>query len=475
MTNSLSQVDYSRKWLVMAAVGMGVFLGTIDGSIINVSLPTMMQALKTDFPTIQWVILSYLLTITSLLLSVGRLADIRGKKKIYLLGFIIFTLGSMLCGFSPRAGWLVAFRVIQAIGAAMVTGLGAAIVTEAFPPTERGKAMGLIGTIVSAGIAAGPALGGLLIGAIGWRAIFFVNVPIGVIGVLMVRAFVPDDKPAGRQQFDFGGAGALLISLLSFLLALTLGQRLGFDAPLIIGLLLGFGLFLIIFLLIEHKVTQPMVDLTMFRNSIFSVSILTGFMGFTTMGGIFIIPFYLQNVQGYSAIQVGLLLAVVPVMLSISSPISGILSDRLGTRGLATVGLFLMAISFLILRSLQVDTSTLGYIWRATPLGIGMGIFNSPNNSAIMGSAPKRHLGVASSFIAISRTLGMTTGVAVIGTIFAIRTAVYAGQAVSADLTAAGDVALVHGLQDAMTVVAGVMLVGTFISAISFWSMEERK
>ncbi len=453
----------------MAAVGSGVFLGTIDSSIINVSLPTMMQVLNTDFPTIQWVILSYLLTITSLLLSVGRLADIRGKKKIYLLGFIIFTLGSMLCGLSPSAGWLVAFRILQALGAAMVTALGAAIVTEAFPPTERGKALGISGTIVSVGIATGPALGGLLIGTIGWRAIFFVNVPVGIVGVMMVRAFVPPDNPTGHQRFDFGGAGTLLISLLSFLLALTLGQRWGFDSLFIIGLLLFFILSLFIFMLLEMKAPQPMVDLTMFQNSFFSIGVLTGFMSFIALGGSFILPFYLQDVQGYNAVQVGLLLSVLPIMLSVFSPLSGTLSDRFGTGGLTTIGLLLIALAFLGLRTLQVDTPTLSYILRIIPLGIGVGIFNSPNNSAIMGSAPKTRFGIASSFIAISRTLGQTTGVAVIGTIFAARAAVHAGHTMSADINAAGGVALVNGLQDAVTIVAVMMFLATLISTVGLW------
>jgi EmrB/QacA subfamily drug resistance transporter len=248
----------------------------------------MMEALYTDFPTIQWVILSYLLTITSLLLSVGRLADIRGKKKIYLIGFIVFTLGSALAGLSPNASWLIAFRVLQAVGAALVTALGAAIVTAAFPPTERGKALGIIGTIVSGGIATGPALGGLLIGTIGWRAIFFVNVPVGLIGVLMVRAFVLEDNPRGGQKFDFGGAGSLLVSLLSFLLALTLGQNLGFAAPLILGLFALAAIAIIIFLMIEYRVKHPMVNLDIFHSSIFSVSIVTAFMSFIALGAIFV-------------------------------------------------------------------------------------------------------------------------------------------------------------------------------------------
>jgi len=472
---SFSQPDYSRKWLAMAAVSMGVFLGTIDGSIINVSLPTLMAALETNFPTIQWVILGYLLTVTCLLLSMGRLADIQGKKKIYLIGFVIFTLGSMLCGFSPGAGWLVAFRVIQAVGAAMVMALGSGIITDAFPPHERGKALGLMGTVVSVGIATGPALGGVLIGTVGWRAIFFVNVPVGIIGVFMVRAFVRQDTPAGRQKFDFFGAGALFVGLLSLLLALTLGQGMGFNSPLIWGLLANFILFLGIFLFIEKKVDQPMVDLTMFRKPTFSVGLLTGYMTFVALGGTFILPFYLQGVLGYQAAQVGLLLSVLPITLSITSPLSGMLSDRVGPRGLATAGLLVIALTFLLISTLHTDTSTLGYILRIAPLGIGFGLFQSPNNSAIMGSVIKNRLGIASGFLAMSRTLGQTTGVALFGAIFAIAAAAYAGQTGNVNVDNLPPIALVQGMHDAFIMLAIMMLIGTVISAVGLWKKWEKK
>jgi len=473
--DTFPQADYSRKWLAMAAVSMGVFLGTIDGSIINVSLPTLMEALKTNFPTIQWVILGYLLTVTCLLLSMGRLADIQGKKKIYLIGFVVFTLGSMLCGFSPSAGWLVAFRIIQAVGAAMVMALGSGIITDAFPSHERGKALGLMGTVVSVGIATGPALGGLLLGTVGWRAIFFVNVPIGIVGVFMVRAFVRQDTPTGRQRFDFLGAGTMFISLLSLLLALTLGQSLGFNSLPIWGLLANFILFLAIFLFIERKVDQPMVDLTMFRKPPFSVGLLTGYMTFVALGGVFILPFYLQGVLGYSAAQVGLLLSVLPIALSITSPLSGSLSDRFGTRGLATAGLLVIALTFLLISTLQADTTTWGYILRMAPLGIGFGLFQSPNNSAIMGSVIKKRLGIASGFLAMSRTLGQTTGVALFGAIFAIAAAAYAGQTGNINVDSLPPNALVLGMHDAFIILAAMMLVGTGISAVGLWKKWETK
>ena len=220
--------DYSRKWHAMATVGTGVFLATVDGSIINVSLPTLVRELHTEFAVVQWVVLAYLLTITCTMAGIGRLADMVGKKSIYMAGFIIFTTGSALCGLSPTVEWLIGFRTLQAIGAAMTMALGAAIVTESFPPDERGKAMGVIGTIVSMGIVLGPALGGVILGLLSWRWIFYVNLPVGIIGTIMVRRNLPNFKPRGRQQFDILGALLLCLSILFLLIGLTLGQQQGF-------------------------------------------------------------------------------------------------------------------------------------------------------------------------------------------------------------------------------------------------------
>ena len=206
-------VDYSRKWLVMAAVGSGLFLSTIDGSIVNLALPTLSRTFGSPFAVVQWVVLAYLLTISTLLLSVGRLGDMIGKKPLYAAGFIIFTIGSMLCGIAPSVYWLIAFRVIQGAGAVMLTALGLAILTEAFPTSERGKALGIGGAVISVGIVVGPVLGGLIIGAFSWRWIFYVNVPVGVMGTLLTLRYVPGTKPAGGQRFDYWGAITLFVSL----------------------------------------------------------------------------------------------------------------------------------------------------------------------------------------------------------------------------------------------------------------------
>ncbi len=329
----------SHKWLVMAAVGMSTFLATVDGSIVNVALPTMVDRLGTDFPTIQWVVVGYLLTMATLLLGVGRLADMRGKKPIFIAGLVIFILGSLLCGLSTSVYWLIGFRVLQAVGAAMALAIGPAIITETFPPSERGKALGIGGTIVSLGSITGPTMGGLIINALDWHWIFFVNVPIGIVGVLMALRFIPATRPAGRQSFDFGGAATLFVSMLSLLLGLTVGQGLGFTDPRVLALFAGFALFLILFAIIEQRVAQPMVDLTMFRNALFSVSLITGFVTFVAAAGAFLLlPFYLQNVLGYGTQQIGILMSIVPITMGATAPISGSLSDRLGSRTITVVG-----------------------------------------------------------------------------------------------------------------------------------------
>jgi len=415
-------IDYSRKWYVMAAVAMGVFLATIDGSIVNVALPTLVRSFNTEFAVVQWVVLAYLLTVTTLILGMGRLGDIVGKKPVYAAGFVVFTLGSVLCGMAPSVYWLIGFRVLQAVGAAMMMALGTAIVTEAFPPTERGRALGIMGSIVSIGIVIGPVLGGILISGFSWRWIFFVNLPIGILGMLMVARFVPDLKPAGGQRFDYLGAFTLFASLMAFLMALTLGQQMGFAETLVLSLFAIWLVFLAIFIVVEWKSSQPMIDLSLFKNRLFSTNLITGFVTFVCIAGtIILMPFYLENTLGYDPRAVGFLLAIIPISMGVTAPIAGSLSDRVGTRPITVAGLLVLVVGYYAVSTLSLQTTALGFTVRFLPIGVGMGIFQSPNNSAIMGSAPRARLGVASGLLAITRTLGQTTGIAVLGALWASR------------------------------------------------------
>ena len=471
---SSSKIDYNHKWLVLFSVGMGIFLATVDGSIVNVALPTLVRELNTNFATVQWVVLGYLLTTTTLLLSMGRLGDMVGKKPVYLSGFVVFTIGSLLCGTAPSVQWLIGFRVLQAVGAAMVQALGIAIVTEAFPRQERGKALGITGTLVSIGIVLGPTLGGLLIDAFSWRSIFYVNLPIGIIGTLMVLRYVPNFKPSGGQKFDFAGALVMFAGLLLLLLAMTMGQERGFANGLIVGML-GTAVFLLtLFIIIEKRVTQPMIDLQLFTNRLFNVSLLTGLLVFVTVAGVFILlPFYLENMLGYDTRQVGLMIAAVPILLGVTAPIAGTLSDKIGVRRIATLGLFIMLIGYLAMSRLNLTTALPIYIISVLPFGAGVGIFQSPNNSAIMGSVAREKLGITSGLLAITRNLGQTTGIALMGAVWASRVTSRAGFAAQGGVSTAPIDAQIAGLQDTFLVIVAMI---TIAFLLSLWGLIlERK
>lgn len=409
-----------NKWWVMASVAIGIFLSTIDGSIVNVALPTLAHSLMAPFAAVQWVVLAYLLVLVSLMMVAGRLADIYGKKPLYTTAFIVFTAGSVLCGLSPSVHWLVLSRVVQALGASFLMALGAAIATEAFPPQERGKAMGVIGLMVSVGLVSGPTLGGVILGTFTWHAIFFVNLPLGILGTVMAWRFVPAQTRPAAQSFDWRGALLLFTALLCFLLAITLGPRASFRSPLVLSLagvaILGF----IAFARVELSVPHPLVDLAMFRNSALATNVVTGSLAFVASSGlIFLLPFFLQNVQGRSPREAGLLLITGPVMIGVASPISGWLSDRVGTWPLTVAGLAILVVAYGLVSTLSANTSTLSYITKVMWIGLGMGIFQSPNNSAIMGSVTRNRLGIASGLLSLTRTLGQTTGVALIGAAWA--------------------------------------------------------
>ncbi len=460
--------DTSQKWWVMLSVAMGVFLSTIDSSIVNVSLPTLEEAFDTSFATVQWVVISYLLVVTSLMLGVARLADMIGKKRIYLTGMAVFTLGSLLCGIAPTVGFLIGFRAFQGLGAVMMQALGMAIVTEAFPASERGRALGITGTIVSIGISIGPTLGGLLIGTVGWRAIFLVNLPVGIAGLLLARRYIPDWRPPGGQRFDMTGAALLFGTLVCLALGLTFGPTQGWDSPTITALLSGAGVGFVVFLLVETRLSQPMVDLRLFRDSLFSISLLTGFLVFIVIAGLFVMPFYLERVKGYDPQHVGLFLVVVPAALGVTAPVAGALSDRYGSRGISLIGLVIVVGACLSIASLDTDTSTVGYIARLLPLGLGAGLFQSPNNSAIMGLAPRERLGMASGLLSLSRTMGQVTGIPLMGALFASRVLSVANLPDGVDVSEAPPWAIVAGIERAFGAAALVIAAAVVLAAVAF-------
>lgn len=452
-------IDYSRKWLVMAAVVAGILLATIDSSIVNIAFPTLVQDLGTTFNVIQWVSLAYLLTNATFTLGVGRLGDVVGKKKLYVLGFAIFTVASVLCGISPTVGWLIGFRVMQALGAVLIMALGSAILVEAFPPHERGKALGYVGSAVSVGIITGPALGGLIISGFGWRPIFLVNLPIGIIGTWLAIRNVPDTSPVPGQRFDVPGTILLSLALLSLSGAVTLGQDLGFTSAPIVAAFAAFVVLVAAFIRVELRSPSPMIQLRLFRNPMLSVSVLSGFLAFVCLSVTFLLmPFYLEDIVGLQVGFVGLLLGVQPLVMGLVSPVSGSLSDRIGIRRLTLIGLAIVLVALLVFRSFDADTTPAQFLLFAIPLGLGLGIFQSPNNSAIMGSVPPSYMGLGGGIMTLTRLLGITTGVAVLGSLWAANVATQLGGSLPpGGATDAPAWAQVEALHTTMTVAAAII------------------
>ena len=459
------------KWWAMLGVGLGVLMFTLDTSIVNIALPTLVKVFQTSFAMIQWVVLSYLLVITALVLGAARLGDMLGKKKLYLGGLVVFTISSLLCGLAPSVGWLIAFRALQGLGAVMISALGAAIVTEVFPASERGRALGIIGAIVSLGIALGPTVGGLLIAASDWRMIFLVNVPIGIFASFIVWRYVPSSPTRNpNQAFDFWGAIVLAIVLVCFALGMTQGQESGFTQPLTLGFLGSAVLGTVLFAQLERRVTQPMLDLQLFRNLQFSLSLVAGWLVFVVISGlIFILPFFLELVLRLPTQHVGLLLAVSPVVGGIVAPISGNLSDRFGTRLISALGLSFMLVGCLAISTFSAQLTDIGYIIRVLPFGLGLGLFQSPNNSAILGSVPPERLGIASGLLSLSRTLGQTTGVPLLGSIF---TFITLKQSSATSITQAPSQALVAGVQGTFHLAAIVLLMSIVI-ILTLWRKQK--
>ncbi len=466
--------SYEGKWGAMLAIGIGMFMGALDMSIINVSLPTLMIQLNTEFVVVQWVIISYNLVMTSVMLGVARLGDMYDKKTLNILGLFLFTLGSFLCGLSLNVSWLIAFRVLQGLGAVIMQALGMAMIVESVPSHERGRSIGILGSTSSIAFALGPAIGGVILGSIGWRWIFLFNVPFGVFALWAAIKFLPKiHSRETNQKFDILGACILFIALGCFALGMTLGQDQGFKIGLVQMLLMAAAVGFILFLFIERKIRFPMVDLTLFKNIGFCLNLMMGFIAFVTISGFFLMPFFLQFVRHYTPKQIGFIMMVTPVCVGIFSLISGNLSDRLGTKGLSISGMLLIAAGCLSVSTLTPETGVTGYLMRLVPLAIGLGTFSAPNNSAVMGAAPPERLGVASGLLSLSRSLAQTVGMPVMGTIFSATLVSYTKMETLPDISDVAPDALVKGI--GMTYFSGgIFIIAVAIIAIILFKLRRK-
>ncbi len=410
------------KWLVLLLTSIGAFMAPLDGSIVSVSLPSITMGLNMNYAMAIWVPTAYLAALTVLLLSVGRLSDMRGRKPFFISGFVIFTLASFLCSIASDGPQLIVFRAIQGIGASFVAATSTAIVTDVFPGKDRGKALGINVMAVYVGLAVGPSLGGFLTSVVGWRSIFYVNVPIGLFVIFLSVLKLRESSVPRQRRFDLAGAFLFSLGIVPLLLALTLGGIYGWSSFLTSGLLLGAFVFLFLFVFIERKKgDDAMLNTSLFsKNRLFSAANVSALLNYTSFFGVsFFISFYLQRALNMSALQAGVILFVMPVTMAILSPVSGWLSDRFGSRVFSSLGMSLICVGLLWTSTLTLTSSSVDVAIRLFVIGFGMGLFSSPNTSAVMGSVEKSRLGIASGTLGTMRFLGQSLSLAMMSAVFA--------------------------------------------------------
>ena len=449
----------SHKWWTLAVIGSGTFMSALDTSVVNVALPIIGTTTHSPVSTIEWVILAYLITVSSSLLVFGRLADIYGKRRIYMVGLFVFVLGSLCCGLSGKVGCLILARIAQAVGAAMIFALSPSLLISAFPGGERGRALGMQATMTYLGVAVGPGVGGFLTQHFGWPTIFYMNVPVGLCAIIVARKVLQPDGQGTGQPFDPVGASAMGVALAALLFVLSKGRDLGWGHPLIAGLAALAACAAVAFVVCERRTAHPALDLRLFQNRRFSASVLAAYLCYLSSASVsFLMPFYLLSAAGYSASHAGLMMMSVPLgMMALTGP-SGFFSDKVGVRLPSTVGMAVMAAGLGLLGGVRLADSAGHLVGCLALVGVGAGLFTAPNNSAIMGSVPSNRQGVAGAILAAARTVGFASGVALSGLIYM--------SFLGSHQDAGGSERIAHAVRMGLRLMAVVAFAGAVCSAV---------
>jgi EmrB/QacA subfamily drug resistance transporter len=413
--------EETRKWWTLAAVAFGLFMIMLDNTVVNVALPAIEKDLNISISQLEWIVTAYALVFAALLITGGKLADLLGRRKIFVAGLVVFTLSSLACGLAPSAGFLIGARAVQGVGAALMNPATLSIITATFPPKQRGTAIGIWAGVSALALAIGPLAGGLIVDNIGWNWIFFVNVPVGALGIVVSQFFIDESRDTSHEQsVDFPGLITSGGGLFALSYGLIEGNSRGWGSPEILGLFATAALLLVAFVVLESRQRLPMLDLSLFRiPSFVGANVVALLVSLGMFGVFFFVSLYVQNILGYSPTQAGAIFLPMTLLIILIAPIAGRASDRIGSRWLMSGGMTILGISLLLYQRVGLHST----FWTLLPAmvlgGIGMALTMSPMTSVAMGSVPVDKAGVGSGVLNSFRQVGGSLGIAVMGAILA--------------------------------------------------------
>ena len=458
----------AARWRVLAATSFTIFVSTINSSALNVALPSIMRDLRAGFAEVQWVIVIYLLSVTASLLVFGKIADALGKRRVNLLGVVIFAAGSLGCGLAPGVWFLIGARGVQALGAAMMMATGPAILADVFPPEERGSALGLQSTAVALGLTIGPAVGGLLLHAMSYRAIFLLNVPLAAAALIFLWLVLPPDRVrAARGPFDWQGGALWVAGLTAFMVLVLHGRSWGLADQRTLGALAAAAVCLPAFVVRETRAAAPLLALRLLGRWELSVGLAAAFMSYVvSFMATFIMPFYLDHVRHAGPDVMGVVMSSLPLALLVVSGPSGWASDRWGTRAPTVLGLLVAAAGLFLCARIDEGSGLAAAFAGMFVLGAGMGTFQSPNTSALLGAGGQAAHGVVSSLLATVRNMGMAMGIALGGALFAWRFAAATDGGTLDRYTPGQAAAFTDAMRLTFFVAAALAIVATALSSL---------
>jgi EmrB/QacA subfamily drug resistance transporter len=451
--------EENKKWWTLAAVAFGLFMIMLDNTVVNVALPSIEKDLNISISQLEWIVTAYALVFAALLITGGKLADLFGRRKIFIVGLAVFSLSSLACGFAPSAGFLIGARAVQGIGAALMNPATLSIITATFPPKQRGQAIGIWAGVSALALAIGPLAGGLIVDNIGWNWIFFVNVPVGALGIVVSYFFIKESRDTSHEQsVDFPGLLTSGGALFALSYALIEGNQRGWASAEILGLLAAAAVLFTAFVLLESRQRLPMLDLSLFRIGSFAGANTVALLVSLGMFGVFFfVSLYVQNILGYSPTKAGAIFLPMTILIILIAPIAGKASDRIGSRWLMGGGMTLLSISLLFYQRVGLH-STFWTLFPAMILGgIGMALTMSPMTSVAMASVPVDKAGVGSGVLNSFRQVGGSLGIALMG-------AILASYLSAAPATELAKQQFVDGLHAALLVSACITFAGAVVA-----------